>query len=187
MTPLRAKYIRDLVIRGRSKNTQEAYTRCVRDLARYYHRSPELISYEEGHGLAAPSHQGAPTGSLQRQHRRERRALSLRRDTWPRDARLDGIGPAHEARHPARGSRRAQRGRSDLDCAQTAAGPGALDDGLWLRAANFGGHTAQDQRHRPRPYAVASTRRQGRQGTRSAIKRAFAQRVSKLLASATSG
>ena len=47
MTPLRAKYIRDLVIRGRSKHTQEAYTRYVRDLARYYHRSPELISYEE--------------------------------------------------------------------------------------------------------------------------------------------
>jgi site-specific recombinase XerD len=47
MTPLRAKYIRDLVIRGRSENTQEAYTRCVSDLARYYRRSPELISYEE--------------------------------------------------------------------------------------------------------------------------------------------
>ena len=47
MTPLRAKYIRDLVIRGRSKNTQKAYIRCVCDLARYYHRSPELISYEE--------------------------------------------------------------------------------------------------------------------------------------------
>jgi integrase/recombinase XerD len=47
MTPLRAKYIRDLVIRGRSKNTQKAYTRCVCDLARYYGRSPELISYEE--------------------------------------------------------------------------------------------------------------------------------------------
>ena len=47
MTPLRAKYIRDLVIRGRSKHTQEAYTRYVRDLARYYRRSPELISYEE--------------------------------------------------------------------------------------------------------------------------------------------
>jgi integrase/recombinase XerD len=47
MTPLRAKFIRDLVIRGRSKNTQKAYTRCVCDLARYYHRSPELISYEE--------------------------------------------------------------------------------------------------------------------------------------------
>ena len=47
MTPLRAKYIRDLVIHGRSKHTQEAYTRYVRDLARYYRRSPELISYEE--------------------------------------------------------------------------------------------------------------------------------------------
>jgi len=102
------------------------------------------------------------------QHRRQRRALSLRRYTWARDARLDGIGPAHEARHPARGSLRAQRGRSDLDCAQTAARPRALNDGLWLRAANFGGHTAQDQRHRPRPYAVASTRRQGSQGTRTA-------------------
>src|SRR6202045_3889553 len=47
MTPLRAKYIGDLVIHGRSKNTQKAYTRCVYDLARYYRRSPELISYEE--------------------------------------------------------------------------------------------------------------------------------------------
>jgi site-specific recombinase XerD len=47
MTPLRAKYIRDLVIRGRSKHTQEAYIRCVCDLARHYRRSPELISYQE--------------------------------------------------------------------------------------------------------------------------------------------
>src|SRR6266481_5475013 len=150
--------------------------------------TPDLAGLlRASHGLAVPSHQGAPTVSLQRQHRRQRRALSLRRDTWPRDARLNGIRPAHEARHPARGSLRAQRGPSDLDCAQTAARPRVLNDGLWLRAANFGGDTAQDQRHRPRPYAVASTRRQGRQGTRSAAKRAFAQRVSELLASATSG
>jgi integrase/recombinase XerD len=47
MTPLRAKYIGDLVIHGRSKHTQEAYTRYVCDLARYYRRSPELISYEQ--------------------------------------------------------------------------------------------------------------------------------------------
>src|SRR5258707_906339 len=47
MTPLRAKYVRYLVIHGRSKNTQEAYTRHVCDLARYYRRSPELISYGE--------------------------------------------------------------------------------------------------------------------------------------------
>jgi Phage integrase, N-terminal SAM-like domain len=47
MTPLRAKYIRDLVIHGRSKHTQEAHTRYLCDLACYYRRSPELISYEE--------------------------------------------------------------------------------------------------------------------------------------------
>ena len=47
MTPLRAKYIRDLVIHGRSKHTQEAYTRYACDLARYYRRSPELISSEK--------------------------------------------------------------------------------------------------------------------------------------------
>ena len=47
MTPLRAKYIRDLTIRGRSRRTQRAYTRYVSELARYYQRSPEQISYEE--------------------------------------------------------------------------------------------------------------------------------------------
>src|SRR6266478_7135845 len=47
MTPLRAKYIRDLTIRGRAQRTQRAYTRYVCDLARYYRRSPELISYGE--------------------------------------------------------------------------------------------------------------------------------------------
>jgi hypothetical protein len=50
---VRAKYIRDLVIRGRSKHTQESYTRYVCDLARYYRRSPELISYEEVSGWQA--------------------------------------------------------------------------------------------------------------------------------------
>src|ERR1700732_3720524 len=47
MTPLRAKYIRDLTIRGRPQRTQRAYTRYVSELTRYYQRSPELISYEE--------------------------------------------------------------------------------------------------------------------------------------------
>jgi len=47
MTALRAKYIRDLAIRGRAERTQRAYTRYVAELARYHRRSPELISYEE--------------------------------------------------------------------------------------------------------------------------------------------
>jgi integrase/recombinase XerD len=47
MTPLRAKYIRDLAIRGRALRTQESYSSSVADLARYYHRSPDQISYDE--------------------------------------------------------------------------------------------------------------------------------------------
>ena len=42
-----SQFIRDLVVRGRSKHNQEDYTRYIRDLARCYRRSPALISYEE--------------------------------------------------------------------------------------------------------------------------------------------
>ncbi len=47
MTPLRAKYIRDLAIRGRATRTQQSYTSYVADLARYHRRSPDQISYDE--------------------------------------------------------------------------------------------------------------------------------------------
>jgi site-specific recombinase XerD len=47
MTPLREQYIRGLAIRGRAQRTQQSYTACVADLARYFDRSPDQISYEE--------------------------------------------------------------------------------------------------------------------------------------------
>ena len=47
MTALRAKYLRDLSIRGRSERTQQAYTNYVADPARYHHRSPDEISDDE--------------------------------------------------------------------------------------------------------------------------------------------
>ena len=47
MTALRAKYVRDLAIRGRALRTQQYYTGYVADLARYYHRLLDEISYEE--------------------------------------------------------------------------------------------------------------------------------------------
>jgi predicted metal-dependent phosphoesterase TrpH len=123
MTPLGTKYIRDLVIHGRSKHTQEAYTRYVCDLARYYRRSPELISYEEVTAWLYHLIKERQLSASSVKHRRQRRALSLRRYTWARDARLDGIGPAHEARHPARGivelylnRRHTLQGIHDLKC-----------------------------------------------------------------------
>jgi integrase/recombinase XerD len=47
MTALRAKYIRDLAVRGRALRTQESYSSFVADLARYYHRSPDQLTYDQ--------------------------------------------------------------------------------------------------------------------------------------------
>jgi len=71
MTPLREKFIRGLAIRGRADRTQQAYTAFVADLARYYHRSPDQISYEEVTVLDSSPHPRAQAGSFQRQHRQQ--------------------------------------------------------------------------------------------------------------------
>jgi len=47
MTRLRKKMLDDLVVRGRSVRTQEAYLAAVTGLAKYYHRSPDRVSEDE--------------------------------------------------------------------------------------------------------------------------------------------
>lgn len=47
MSTLREKFTRELVLRGTSPRTQEAYVRAVYCLAKYYHKSPDLLSDEE--------------------------------------------------------------------------------------------------------------------------------------------
>ena len=47
MTPLRQKFLRDLTIRGKAEYTQQVYTACVADLASYYKRSPDLLTYDQ--------------------------------------------------------------------------------------------------------------------------------------------
>ena len=68
MTSLRAKYIRDLAIRGRATRTQQSYTSYVADLARHYRRSPDQISYEEVadwlHYLIKERHQAASSVNI---------------------------------------------------------------------------------------------------------------------------
>jgi len=49
MTPLRQKMINDMKLRRFALGTQKLYVYAVKDLARYYHRSPDLISEEEAH------------------------------------------------------------------------------------------------------------------------------------------
>jgi site-specific recombinase XerD len=47
MTTLRENFIRELVLRGMSPRTQESYVGGVYYLAKYYHKSPEVLSNEE--------------------------------------------------------------------------------------------------------------------------------------------
>jgi integrase/recombinase XerD len=47
MSPLRQRMLEDMQLRGLSARTQEAYARAVRQLAQYYHRSPDQLSDEE--------------------------------------------------------------------------------------------------------------------------------------------
>ncbi len=47
MTPLRQKMINDMKLRRFSSGTQRLYVHAVEDLAKYYNRSPDLISEEE--------------------------------------------------------------------------------------------------------------------------------------------
>jgi site-specific recombinase XerD len=85
MTPLRAKYIRDLAIRGRAERTQQAYTSYVRELARYYRRSPDLISYDEVadwlHHLIRERHQAASSVNIAVNAVRFLYGVTLGRDT----------------------------------------------------------------------------------------------------------
>jgi site-specific recombinase XerD len=46
-TPLRQRLIEDLQLHGFAAKTQDAYVRAVKQLAEYYHKSPDVISEEE--------------------------------------------------------------------------------------------------------------------------------------------
>ena len=54
MTALRAKYVRDLAIRGLALRTQESYTSYVADLARFHDRSPDLSRVGQPSRASAP-------------------------------------------------------------------------------------------------------------------------------------
>ena len=45
--PLRAKFIKDMAIRGLAQRTQQAYTAFGVDLARFFNQSPDTLSYDQ--------------------------------------------------------------------------------------------------------------------------------------------
>jgi len=47
MTPLRQKMIDAMLVRGFSERTQQSYLDAVKQLAKYYHCSPELLTTQQ--------------------------------------------------------------------------------------------------------------------------------------------
>ena len=70
MTPLRKRMIDDMVSAGLSPNTQAAYLRAVRGLAKHYHRSPDVLSEAEvrSYFLHLRDERGVAHGTFQPYH-----------------------------------------------------------------------------------------------------------------------
>jgi site-specific recombinase XerD len=47
MSPLRERFIQDMILAGLSEGTQQAYTQAVYQLAAHYRRSPDQLTEEE--------------------------------------------------------------------------------------------------------------------------------------------
>ena len=48
MTELRQRMVNDMMLRGMAEKTRRAYTGAVAGLAKFYRRSPDQISHEDG-------------------------------------------------------------------------------------------------------------------------------------------
>ena len=70
MTPLRKRMIDDMIAAGLSANTQAAYLRAVRGLAKHYLRSPDQLSEAEvrGYLLHLRDQRGVAHGTFQPYH-----------------------------------------------------------------------------------------------------------------------
>src|SRR5262249_31959119 len=141
MTPLRAKYIRDLAIRGRAARTQQSYTSYVADLARYYRRSPDQISYEEVadwlHHLIRERHYSASSVNIAVNAVRFLYSVTLSRNV---DALLAAVP------HMKRNTPRAEvYARSELEALLTA--PAQPRDRAFLMAVYAGGLRLSEATH----------------------------------------
>jgi len=141
MTPLRAKYIRDLAIRGRAARTQQSYTSYVADLARYYRRSPEQISYDEVanwlHYLVKERKQSASSVNIAVNAVRFLYSVTLGRDV---EALLASVP------HMKRNTRRAEvYARSELEAILSA--PTQPRDRAFLMAVYAGGLRLSEATH----------------------------------------
>jgi len=141
MTALRAKYVRDLAVRGRALRTQQSYTSYVADLARYYHRSPDQISYDEVaswlHYLIRERKQSASSVNIAVNAVRFLCGVTLQRDV---NALMAAVP------HMKRGTRRAEvYARSEIEAILSA--PAQPRDRAFLMTVYAGGLRLSEATH----------------------------------------
>ncbi len=141
MTALRAKYIRDLAVRGRALRTQESYSSYVADLARYYHRSPDQLTYDEVvdwiHHLIRERHQAASSVNIAVNAVRFLYGVTLQRDVQALMAAIPRM---------KRNTRRAEvYARSEIEAILTA--PAQPRDRAFLMTVYAGGLRLSEATH----------------------------------------
>lgn len=141
MTALRAKYVRDLAVRGRALRTQQSYTSYVADLARHYDRSPDDITYDEVvswlHYLIRERQQSASSVNIAVNAVRFLYGVTLQRDV---EALMAAVP------HMKRSTRRAEvYARSEVEAILSA--PAQPRDRAFLMAVYAGGLRLSEATH----------------------------------------
>ena len=182
MTTLRQHFIRELVIRGMAPKTQEAYVRAVRDLARHYHKAPDLVTDDEikdyllhlvaGRQLAPSSVNVAVNGM------RCFYDLVMKREC----EHLKRIVPAlPEGDPPSAGLQHRRTGAPVHGRLRAPQAPGVSDDRLRRRLAAGRSLPAQASPHRQRAHADPGRGGQRAQGSLHPALAAAAAGVARLL------
>ncbi len=166
MSPLRARMMEDMRIRGMGDKAQKSHIRAIKDFAKFLRRSPDTASSDD---LRAYQLHMTDTGghAVDLQHADRGAAIFFRHHLWARrHEALHAIqDPAEEA---AGGVQRAGGfGPADGDTGARAEVPSCAQHFLWRGIARLGSVQPQDQRHRQQPDADPRRSGQGRQGSQS--------------------
>ena len=161
VSPLRARMIEDMTVRGFNEHTRRAYVRHVRSFAAFIGRSPDTATAEDLRlfqlhqtqiGMQPPSINSAVsalrfffTVTL------DRPDLSRRLTVVPQPRRIPAVLSVEEV-------------RLLLRAATTPKYKAAFATALWCWAARLGSGCAQGRRYRFRAHAAARRARQGAQG-----------------------
>lgn len=141
MTPLRQQMDKDMVLRGMSPRTREAYLGAVYGLAKHYRRAPDRLSEKEAQAyllyLLQERKLAWSSCNIVRHGLRFLYQVTLHR---PQAEFMIPVGSATAEAAANPEPRRSRRPPGGDGQRQT---PGAVDDHLWGRLTGFRSHSSQ--------------------------------------------